>query len=159
MEPIESSETSAYINTLTPGTYPKEKKLHFRNLILIISYIIQARHLEGNLKREKKKSTNSAEKSQCFNMLTKIISHISLQDTAGRLKKGLSCSEDFCTNASSWWWFSMNLNTISYTQGYTWSNGVVFDRGVLCVFGDHDPNLPSWGSPCEREWQILSPTY
>jgi len=28
MEPIESSETSAYINTLTPGTYPKEKKLH-----------------------------------------------------------------------------------------------------------------------------------
>ena len=28
MEPIESSETSAYINTLTPGTYPKEKKQH-----------------------------------------------------------------------------------------------------------------------------------
>ena len=27
MEPIESSETSAYINTLTPRTYPKEKKL------------------------------------------------------------------------------------------------------------------------------------
>ena len=27
MEPIESSETSAYINTLTPGTYPKVKKL------------------------------------------------------------------------------------------------------------------------------------
>jgi len=27
MEPIESFETSAYINTLTPGTYPKEKKL------------------------------------------------------------------------------------------------------------------------------------
>jgi len=27
MEPIESSETSAYINTLTLGTYPKEKKL------------------------------------------------------------------------------------------------------------------------------------
>ena len=27
MDPIESSETSAYINTLTPGTYPKEKKL------------------------------------------------------------------------------------------------------------------------------------
>ena len=27
MELIESSETSAYINTLTPGTYPKEKKL------------------------------------------------------------------------------------------------------------------------------------
>ena len=26
MEPIESSETSAYINTLTPGTYPKEEK-------------------------------------------------------------------------------------------------------------------------------------
>jgi len=26
MEPIESSETSAYINTLTPETYPKEKK-------------------------------------------------------------------------------------------------------------------------------------
>ena len=25
---IESSETPAYINTLTPGTYPKEKKLH-----------------------------------------------------------------------------------------------------------------------------------
>ena len=27
VEPIESSETSAYNNTLTPGTYPKEKKL------------------------------------------------------------------------------------------------------------------------------------
>jgi len=27
MEPIESSETSAHNNTLTPGTYPKEKKL------------------------------------------------------------------------------------------------------------------------------------
>ena len=27
MEPIESSETSVYNNTLTPGTYPKEKKL------------------------------------------------------------------------------------------------------------------------------------
>ena len=27
MEPIESSETSAYNNTLTPWTYPKEKKL------------------------------------------------------------------------------------------------------------------------------------
>ena len=31
MEPIESSETSAYINTLTPGTYPKEKKLQSKN--------------------------------------------------------------------------------------------------------------------------------
>ena len=30
MEPIESSETSAYINTLTPGTYPKEKKLQYK---------------------------------------------------------------------------------------------------------------------------------
>jgi hypothetical protein len=29
MEPIESSETSAYNNTLTPGTYPKEKKLQY----------------------------------------------------------------------------------------------------------------------------------
>jgi len=28
MEPIESSETSAYNNALTPETYPKEKKLH-----------------------------------------------------------------------------------------------------------------------------------
>ena len=27
MEPIETSETSAYNNTLTPGTYPKEKNL------------------------------------------------------------------------------------------------------------------------------------
>ena len=27
MEPTESSETSTYNNTLTPGTYPKEKKL------------------------------------------------------------------------------------------------------------------------------------
>ena len=32
MEPIESSETSAYNNTLTPETYPKEKKLQFRKL-------------------------------------------------------------------------------------------------------------------------------
>ena len=31
MEPIESSETSAYINTLTPGTYPKEKKLQSKH--------------------------------------------------------------------------------------------------------------------------------
>jgi hypothetical protein len=28
MELIESSETSAYNNTLTPRTYPKDKKLH-----------------------------------------------------------------------------------------------------------------------------------
>jgi len=34
MEPIESSETSAYNNTLTPGTYPKEKKL-LRKVLLI----------------------------------------------------------------------------------------------------------------------------
>ena len=27
MEPIETSETSEYNNTLTPGTYPKEKKI------------------------------------------------------------------------------------------------------------------------------------
>ena len=33
MEPIESSETSAYINTLTPGTYPKEKKLQAKNTL------------------------------------------------------------------------------------------------------------------------------
>ena len=31
MEPIESSETSAYNNTLTPGTYPKEKKLQSKH--------------------------------------------------------------------------------------------------------------------------------
>ena len=31
MEPIESSETSAYINTLTSGTYPKEKKLQSKH--------------------------------------------------------------------------------------------------------------------------------
>ena len=31
MEPIESSETSAYINTLTPGTFPKEKKLQSKH--------------------------------------------------------------------------------------------------------------------------------
>ena len=30
MEPLESSETSAYNNTLMPGTCPKEKKLHIR---------------------------------------------------------------------------------------------------------------------------------
>ena len=34
MEPIESSETSAYNNTLTPGTYPKEKKLQIQKLFL-----------------------------------------------------------------------------------------------------------------------------
>ena len=32
MEPIESSETSAYNNTLTPGTYRKEKKLRIPSL-------------------------------------------------------------------------------------------------------------------------------
>ena len=31
MEPTESSETSAYNNTLTPGTYPKEKKLQSKH--------------------------------------------------------------------------------------------------------------------------------
>jgi len=31
MEPIESSETSAYNNTLTPGTYPKEKELQSKH--------------------------------------------------------------------------------------------------------------------------------
>ena len=31
MEPIESTETSAYINTLTPGTYPKDKKLQSKH--------------------------------------------------------------------------------------------------------------------------------
>ena len=31
MEPIESSETSAYNNTVTPGTYPKEKKLQSKH--------------------------------------------------------------------------------------------------------------------------------
>jgi len=31
MEPIEGSETSAYNNTLTPGTYPKEKKLQSKH--------------------------------------------------------------------------------------------------------------------------------
>ena len=31
MEPTESSETTAYINTLTPGTYPKEKKLQSKH--------------------------------------------------------------------------------------------------------------------------------
>jgi len=35
MESIESSETSAYINTLTPGTYPKEKKLQFLVLVSV----------------------------------------------------------------------------------------------------------------------------
>jgi len=38
MEPIESSETSAYNNTLTPGTYPKEKKLR-TNLPFSVSHI------------------------------------------------------------------------------------------------------------------------
>ena len=46
MEPIESSETSAYINTLTPGTYPKEKKL-------------QSKHGES-LKSRKRVNTDSA---------------------------------------------------------------------------------------------------
>jgi len=31
MEPIGSSETSAYNNTLTPGTYPKERKLQSKH--------------------------------------------------------------------------------------------------------------------------------
>ena len=31
MEPVESSETSAYNNKLTPGTYPKEKKLQSKH--------------------------------------------------------------------------------------------------------------------------------
>ena len=39
MEPTESSETSAYINTLTPGTYPKEKKLQtWKSLKFTLKY-------------------------------------------------------------------------------------------------------------------------
>ena len=36
MEPIESSETSAYNNTLTPGTYPKEKILQSSGIVYIV---------------------------------------------------------------------------------------------------------------------------
>ena len=35
MEPISSSETSAYNNTLTPGTYPKEKKIKNRGRLAL----------------------------------------------------------------------------------------------------------------------------
>ena len=40
MEPIESSENSAYNNTLTPGTYPKEKKLQVRNCKHSMSIVV-----------------------------------------------------------------------------------------------------------------------
>jgi len=40
MEPIESSETSAYINTLTPGTYPKEKKLQADYFLITVSVTV-----------------------------------------------------------------------------------------------------------------------
>ena len=46
MEPIESSETSAYINTLTPGTYPKEKKLHVFSSLLAIIIQSQQKHFD-----------------------------------------------------------------------------------------------------------------
>ena len=49
MEPIESSETSAYINTLTPGTYPKEKKLQSKHGESLKSRLI----LVGHGKHEK----------------------------------------------------------------------------------------------------------
>ena len=39
MEPIESYETSAYNNTVTPGTYPKEKKLLSTYLNLYFLFI------------------------------------------------------------------------------------------------------------------------
>jgi len=39
MEPIESSETSAYNNTLTPGTYPKEKKWILCDLTKVSYYV------------------------------------------------------------------------------------------------------------------------
>jgi hypothetical protein len=42
MEPIESSETSTYINTLTPGTYPKEKKLQSKHGESLKSRMIKA---------------------------------------------------------------------------------------------------------------------
>ena len=43
MEPIESSETLAYINTLTPGTYPKEKKLQHCSFESIYSVRVNGR--------------------------------------------------------------------------------------------------------------------
>jgi len=39
MEPIESSETLVYNNTLTPGTYPKEKKLQVGHMLLFIQTV------------------------------------------------------------------------------------------------------------------------
>ena len=42
MELIESSETSAYINTLTPGTCPKEKKLQSKHGESLKSRIINS---------------------------------------------------------------------------------------------------------------------
>jgi len=46
MELIESSETSAYINTLTPGTYQKEKKLQLNSTLKIVKNV---RNLEKKL--------------------------------------------------------------------------------------------------------------
>ena len=50
--PIESSETSAYNNTLTPGTYPKEKKLHNLHLSKIRIPNLPSNHKAQNTRVE-----------------------------------------------------------------------------------------------------------
>jgi hypothetical protein len=52
MEPIESSETSAYINTLTPATYPKEKKLQSKHGESLKSSLEFIEYLSKNLSSE-----------------------------------------------------------------------------------------------------------
>ena len=50
MEPIDSSETSAYNNTLTPGTYPKEKKLQSKHGESLKSRIKDLGHLKERMR-------------------------------------------------------------------------------------------------------------
>jgi len=59
METIESSETSAYNNTLTPGTYPKEEKLQskhgesLKSRLFLIHKLVDWRVLETNMQSAK----------------------------------------------------------------------------------------------------------
>ena len=47
MEPIESSETSAYNNILTPGTYPKEKKLRAVKLFPLYGTDVECNYINN----------------------------------------------------------------------------------------------------------------
>ena len=87
MEPIESSETSAYNNTLAPGTYPKEKKLQSKhgeslksiipsNLFLLRLSRPQRQREAGRIKSMKTSMTPSGIEHATFRLLVQFLSQL-----------------------------------------------------------------------------------